>query len=159
MFGSGEVVEVDLAKGEVVLQVGEVAEGEPWTFDPPDSAIHYQHAAHFTAQETLLVSTLEYGGSWQVAREFELEPATRTLHQVWSYRSPEWTSRDTGEVFDVEGGHRLVNFGSAATVQEITLDGEVVFEAAWDNPTGFRPFGRTALIPDLYALNQGISHP
>lgn len=156
-FWADTVFEVDVATGEVLRQMGQLAVGEPWAFDPPESQFDYQHDPHWLDDGHLLVSTHvpgDYGV--QVAAEYEVDDTTRTLTRVWAYTSTDRFATQLGEARRLSNGDTLQGYGQDGALREVTPEGDVVWEVAWPSDTsGYRVIGHASVIEDLYALNAG----
>lgn len=156
-FVTDTVFEIDLATGEPVRQMGQLDEGAPYTFDPPESMFAYQHDPHWTADGTLLVSThIDGVNGTQVAAEYVVDDATRTLTRVWAYTSTDAWATQLGEARRLPNGNTLVGYGQDGALREVTPDGTVVWHAEWPRDDyGYRVVGHASAIDDLYALNRG----
>ncbi len=143
------VFEIDRATGEVVRSFGQVPGS--WDFDPPESTFWTQHGPSYTTAGTLLVSSQRSADDEEgVVREYALDDDERALRQVWSFGEGEGIEMPSaGEAHRLAHGNTLHNMGSAARVREITPDGAVVWDVAWESP---RLLGRTLLVDDLYAF-------
>lgn len=169
-FPSGTVFEVDLATNQAVRQMGQIDVGDPYAFDPPSSGFAYQHWPHWTAEGTLMVSTHapcsggfgcdpvegQYGR--QIAAEYAVDDATKTLTLIWSHESTDRWATQIGEAYRLPNGNVLQGYGQDGAAREITADGRTAWDVSWprDN-SGYRVVGHTSLIDDLYALNAGPS--
>lgn len=151
MFETSTVVEVDLETGDLRSQWGQLPDG--WSFDPPDTNFDLQHYPNWTSAGTLMVSTHVIGVPFaQRAREFRLHEDERRLEQIWSYgEDTERYARYAGETSRLDNDNRIVNFGTDGVLQEVTPDGEIVWELEWRD----RLIGHATLLDDLYALNEG----
>lgn len=156
-FYTDTVFEIDLATGQPIRQMGQLQQGDPWSFDPPESMFVYQHDPYWTSAGTLLVSTHVQGQSGvQVAAEYEVDDATKTLHRIWSYQSSDLWATQLGEARRLPNGNTILGYGQDGAVREVTSAGEVAWEASWPRDSqGYRVIGHLSLIQDLYALNQG----
>ncbi len=140
------VVEIGLSDGEVV---------DWWshnggtTFEPEDATFWFQHGTTFTDDGTLLLSTHAAEDDIDaVVREFQIDG--QALTQVWSHGvGDEIAAEYAGEAHRLPGGNTLHNTGTTPRVREITPDGTVAWDIAWE---GYRLIGRTVLLEDLYAL-------
>jgi hypothetical protein len=144
MFDTSTIVEIDLASGELVREYGDYPGG--YTIDPSSSRFDYQHFPNFSAEGTLMVSTHSPDGSQQWAREFEVDEATSTLHELWSVRSPDW-AQYAGQVQKLPSGHVLWELGVTGIIRELEPDGTVVWEVEWPDHL----VGNVTPIADLYA--------
>jgi hypothetical protein len=151
MFDSSTVVEIALGTGEIVREMGEYPGG--YAFVPPEAMFQLQHYPNWTPEGTLLVSThVPSEENVQVAREFEIDDVTQTLHQVWSYTpAAGYYAEYAGEVVRIGNGNVLWQLGTAGIIQEATPGGDVVWEADWDG----HMTGNVTPIADLYALASG----
>jgi len=151
MWAINTIVEIDLASGEVIRQLGDL-EGS-WAFDPPESRFELQHYPNYTPDGTLLVSchVPEEPGE-QRAREYRLDDASETLTEIWSYG--EGVSRYAsymGEASRFEEGNTLIGYGPGLAVREVTPAGEVAWEVEWAEGL----LAHATLLAELYPLNQG----
>jgi hypothetical protein len=153
LYSDETIVEIDHETGMSLRWFGH-DEGS-WGFDPPESAFHWQHGGHITAEGTLLTSSHVDGTSDEcVVREYELDEEEQVLREVWSFGvGLEREAEVMGEAHRLPGGNTLHNYGSGARVLEVTPDGEVVWEVSWHVETmgGYR-LGRTTPVEDLYAF-------
>jgi hypothetical protein len=157
MFESSTVFEIDLATGEPIRQMGQIEEGDPYTFSPPNSMFDYQHDAYWTDAGTLLASTHIDGRSGvQVAAEYEVDDTTKTLTRIWSYVSTDMWATQVGEAVRLPNGNTTQGYGQDGAVREVTPDGTVVWQVTWEkDSSGYRVVGHLSLFDDLYALNVG----
>ena len=149
LYSVDSILEIDRETAEVVHAWGHVPGA--WGFDPEDSAFWTQHGPSYTNLGTLLVSTYRAEDDEEgVVREYTLDEDQDVLQQIWSFGEGEGIVMESaGEAHRLRGGNTLHNMGSAARVREITPDGEVVWDVAWEWP---RLLGRTLLVDDLYAF-------
>lgn len=156
-FYADTAFEIDVSTGEIVRQMGQFPYGAPYGFDPSTSVFEYQHAPHWLDDGNLLVSTHvkdDYGV--QVAAEYEVDDGDRTLHEVWSYVSPDRFATQLGEALRLPGGNTVQGYGEDGAVREVTPDGTVAWEVEWPpDDAGKRVVGHASFIEDLYALNGG----
>ncbi len=148
-YTTSTVVEVDHATGTSLRWWGHLPGA--WDFDPVESTFFWQHGAVFTDAGTLLLSTYnEEMVPEGVVREYELDPAEETLHQIWHFGEGEHIWMVTaGEAHRLPGGNTLHNLGSGGRLREITPEGQVVWGVYFD---GERLLGRTVFVDDLYAF-------
>ena len=149
LYSDETIIEIDHETGMSLRWFGH-DEGS-WAFDPPESAFHWQHGGHFTAEGTLLTSSHVDGTSDEcVVREYELDEDEQVLREVWSFGvGLEREANVMGEAHRLPNGNTLHNYGSGAKLLEVTPDGEVVWEVAWE---GDYKLGRTTPVEDLYAF-------
>ncbi len=161
---SGEVLETYLGKDLVLLDEeskksssvdpGGAAdfnyhgyqEVEPYRVAEGSIAFKHPHDASWTAEgHLLLISTDEE----TIAVEYALDPETRTMEQVWSEGEGEgFFAISLGLARDLSNGNRLVNWGTAGLLREVTLEGETVWEVQANMGN---IFGETFLFSDFYA--------
>jgi len=151
MFQTSTVVLLDLDSGEMLWHMGRITGG--LTFDPDDISLSLQHYPNWTPDGTLLVSTHVPGAPrTQTLREFSIDADSSTATQVWSYTNAEgYYAEYAGEGIRLSNGDTLEDFGTDGVLQEVTSDGEVVWELDWSNHL----VGHSTPITDLYALNVG----
>ena len=171
------VVEVLRDSGELIGQWGD-ADGS-WRFAPESVGFEFEHGANITSEGTLLVSTHQPGVDDFTKPphyfiEFELDRENQIATEIWRYGEglTDWPACK-GEVFPVSGGNRIINYGTAGIIREITPDAEVAWDVKWDAEFEIPPeirkkfddsyteddinnmVGHNILIDDLYALNKG----
>ena len=155
-FTSNTVFEVDVTTGEVIRQMGQLTSGDPYSFDPPESMFDYQHNPYWLDTGNLLVSTHAVDAhATQVAAEYSVDDATKTLTRVWSYVSTDIWAAQMGEAIRLPNGHTVQGYGQNGAAREVTSDGEIAWEVSWVTPSTQRSVGHLTLIEDLYALNVG----
>lgn len=172
------VVEVSRQNGELLSQWGQTPGS--WRFEPETIGFEFEHGANITKDGTLLVSTHEIGIDNPYTKpphyfiELALDRENQVAKEIWRYGEGlgDWPACK-GEVFPVEGGNRLVNYGSAGIIREVTKDGEVAWDLKWDADFVIPPevsekyddtftdddinnmVGHNILIDDLYELTKG----
>lgn len=166
-FETSTVFEVEVATGEVLRQFGELQEGAPYAFDPPEAGFAYQHWPHWTPEGTLMVSThVTCGGGpgctstglvgTQVAAEYAVDDVTSTLTRIWSHESTDVWATQAGEAYRLPNGNLIQGYGQDGVVREYAPGGQVAWQVAWPRDSGgYRLVGHLSLVSDLYALNQG----
>jgi|GEM_PF-2810622 len=151
MFQTSTVVQIDLDSGEMIRQMGQVPDG--WSFDPPESVFTLQHYPNWTADGTIIASTHVQGTSGvQMVREFSLDDASQTLHQLWSYQEPEGVYAEyAGGAQKLANGNAMVTVGTDGTVLEVIHDGQIAWQLDWHGHL----VGNVTPLSELYPLNQG----
>lgn len=155
MFTTDTVVEVAVPSGEVVRQFGQLAGG--WAFDPPESVVDYQHYPNYTPEGDIIVSTHVKGEPHQQrTRVFELDDSAQTLREIWTFgEGVDHYADYAGEAHEVDGGNRLIGYGTDGATLEVTDTGEIAWELAWEQGGITLLTGHQTLLTDLYALNAG----
>jgi hypothetical protein len=118
-----------------------------YTFDPPSSAPHEPHGPTWSPSGTLVVSTHDEAEQRQLVREFEVDEEQGVLRELWSHE---------GEIYAEYGGqaqllpndHVLWQLGTAGVVQELTREGQVLWQVQWPEHL----VGHVTLLDDLYPL-------
>jgi hypothetical protein len=157
-----------VATGQPIRQMGEITRGDPYAFIPPIANFAYQHDPYWTPEGTLFVSTHipctnEPGCSGnagldgtQLAAEYTVDDAAKTLTKIWEYRSTDRWATQAGEAYRLPNGNHLHGYGQDGAAREVTPDGRIAWEATWPpDAQGYRAIGHLSLIGDLYALNVG----
>lgn len=117
------VAEIDRTTGEVLRTFG--SEGIPT--DALSTPMDFQHEAQWTPDGTLLLTSL--GGRRDEVLGVEYEVTDEALHEVWSCgKGSGLESRAGGQAIRLANGNTLFNAGTSGTVQEITPEGEVVWQ-------------------------------
>lgn len=157
MFESNTVFEIDLTSREPIRQMGQLDVGDPYTFSPAESEFDYQHDPYWLDADTLLVSTHIRGRSGvQVAAEYTVDDARKTVTRGWTYVSTDRWATQVGEAVRLPNGNTTQGYGQDGAVREVTPEGEIAWEASWEKDSqGYRVVGHLSMIEDLYALNQG----
>jgi hypothetical protein len=156
MFVSNSVVEIDLVDGAVLKQFGQLTGGDPWTIDPPEAVVDYQHYVNWTPDGTILASThlVEEGGV-QAANEYAVDEETKTLTLIWQYKTNDRYAQHTGEAYRLENGNTFIGYGTDGALRELA-DKDVVWEVEWPlNDAGTRQLGHAQPVANLYDLNRG----
>ncbi|MCB9687983.1 MAG: hypothetical protein H6735_23285 [Alphaproteobacteria bacterium] len=150
-FSMDAVTEHAYPSGEVLRWFGDLPEA--YAFEPADTQFWYQHGPHYLPDGHLLLSTHVEPPhrSELVVREYVVDEASRTLRQVAVLGKGEGVpGEQMGEAHRLSNGNTLHNFGTNAHLREYTPDGDVVWEADWDNDL---QIGRTEpILVDLYEL-------
>ncbi|MDG1482477.1 MAG: aryl-sulfate sulfotransferase [Myxococcota bacterium] len=81
-----------------------------------------------------------------IAIEYEIDEEAKTLTPVWTHDAG-IRSNFMGQFHRLENGNRLINYGSAGIIQEVTESGEVVWELQSELGSWF---GNSELIDDVY---------
>jgi hypothetical protein len=153
LYSDETIVEIDHATGETLRWFGHVPGA--WSFDPPEAAFHWQHGGHTTEAGTLITSShVDATSDECVVREYELDEASETLVEIWSFGVGLGVEAATmGEVHRLPGGNTLHNYGDGGRLREVLPDGTVVWDIAWDTgSTTVYHLGRTTPLDDLYAF-------
>lgn len=142
------IVEIDGTSAEVARWFGHVAGA--YAFDPIESTFWWQHGGYLTDAGTLLTSSdRASNGVETVVREYAIDDATQTLHEIWNFGLDEGVyGYQMGEAIRLPSGNTLHNYGEMARVREATAEGEVVWDVLF--PDSF--IGRSMPVVDLYAL-------
>ena len=138
---AADVIELSRATGAPLRILGAdgytVAEGAEFYFQHDPTLLDATHLTlHNHDPVTHEVTAVEYS----------IDDHTQTLTPVWSYASGR-SSSFLGQVRRLETGNTWINYGQGAVLQEITPDGEVVWELA---STDGLPFGQLELLDSLY---------
>jgi hypothetical protein len=143
------VLEIDATTGEELRWFGHIPQS--WAFDSPTSAFQYQHGVTWTEERTLLMSSQQGPDNIDaLVREYTLDEESQTLTQIWAIGAGDGiTARHAGEAHRLPGGNTLHNTGTTPRVRELTAEGQVVWDLAFE---GDRLLGRTIWLSDLYAL-------
>jgi hypothetical protein len=149
-----QVLEFDRATGQITRAFGGPLADYP--VDPPEATFTYQHGAHWTDEGTLLLTSSGRAASGEFddletwASEFEVDPESRVLNEVWTYgRGEGLHAHALGEAHRLPNGNTLVNWGSEGLLREITPGGGVVWEM---RAAGDAFFGRVVYLEDIGPL-------
>ena len=121
-----------------------------WGFTSTGTVFRWQHGAHITADDTLLLSSHSSAiGDEVMVREYALDQGSQLLEQVWSHGQGQGLDAPMGgDVHRLASDNTLHSTGSGGRIREITPAGEVV----WDLSFPATYLGRTTPVEDLYAL-------
>lgn len=146
-YTSSSIVRIDHTTGETLDVWGHWPTA--FDFDPVDSSFYWQHGSNITDSGTLLTSTYSAEENSELAaREYEIDEASHSLHQIWSFGKGQGVKGDTaGEAHRLANGNTLHNYGSGSRVREVTPAGDVVWDVEWSNG---HLLGRTVFLSDLY---------
>ena len=139
------IAELDADSGEVLREFG----GDTgYQLTDGSRSFNYQHDVSWTADGTLLLITTDDTINETTAVEYALDDDAQTMDEIWSHGDGENIYvLVQGTARDLDNGNRLVNFGSAGTVREVTLEGEVVWEMSVGAGSAF---GNTVPFSDLW---------
>ncbi len=143
------VAEIERSTGNVLRSFGDY--GNYGYADAGTTPLRFQHYAHWTEDGTLLM-TVHYNADDDnfMAVEYSVDDQARTIEEIWSYgREDSIPVLAEGQVFRLDNGNTLVNFGYAGILREVTPDGEVVWEVLADVGTWF---GSIMYVDDFYEL-------
>lgn len=143
-FETGILAEIDLETGALSRAYGPHPDAQPVI--PASSALDRPHFPNWTEEGTLIVST--HGESdTQWAREFVADEASGSLREISSVHSPIYAEYG-GQVQRRPSGHLLWQLGTAGVIEELTADGEVIWQVQWPGHL----VGNATALTDLYAL-------
>ena len=148
-YTNDTVVEMDADSGEVVRQFGDLPDS--YDFTVPGTEIAWQHGVNYTYDDHLLMSTHQVPDRGeQRAREYVVDDGARTATQVWEYGEGTGKYASTaGEIYRLDNGNYIMNYGSSAGIREIEADGNIVWDVDW---SGSKLMGHTSFIGDVSAL-------
>ncbi len=146
------LLELDVETSEVVRVHGG---NHPEAYTEGSGHFTYQHDPNWTDEGTILmVSTApkENGKDETVAIEYQIDPDSGGLHEIWSYgRGMGLHAPYHGAARALPNGNRLVNFGAAGVIHEATAAGET----AWAiDSTPAVALGSSVMVDSLYDLVQ-----
>ena len=144
------VIEVDRQTGQTMRWFGQIERS--WAFDPPDSEFDWQHGPIYTDDGNMMVSSRRYDTKLDryetVVYEYELDEATETLQEVWSFgKGFGIYGAYMGEVHRLDNGNTLHNYGEEARLREVQPDGTMIWEVWWE---GDKHIGRSTYFSDMY---------
>lgn len=146
--GTDLILEVT-SDGELVRQIGgvEAVDGD-YSFNPPNTAFSYPHGPHFSASGELLMMSTVNNRSRLVG--YEIDDAQYRLTESWSYgEDRKSVVQVLGEVEELDDGNLLVSWGSLGTLQVVTPEGEIL----WEAQTGFGSLiGQAHLLESPYRV-------
>jgi len=138
------VLEIDGSTAQVLREFGRSG----YTFGSGSFEFSFQHDPNWTPERTLLMLSTDEEVKQTWAVEYLVDPDARVLREVWRHGDDESIyAQYQGGVRILSNGNRLVNFGSAGVLQEVTEDGDVVWEVR--GGTG-AAFGATRAFESFY---------
>jgi hypothetical protein len=132
------VLEIDANTGDVT------EEFSPQTYTFEAHPFYEAHDVRMLDASTMTVLNQNPGGA--VAVEYAIDRASKTLQVDWVYETG-INVKYLGQFFRLENGNRIINYGSAGIIQEVTEGGEVVWEVY--SPLGYW-FGNGQMLDSLY---------
>jgi hypothetical protein len=139
------IAEIDATSGEVLREFGGL---HGYQLTEGSRSFNYQHDVGWTAEGNLLMITTDDEINETTAVEYAVDDGAQTLDEVWSHGDGERIYvLVQGTARDLENGNRLVNFGSAGLIREVTLEGDVVWEL--EARAGYA-FGNSVPFTDLW---------
>ncbi len=145
------LLELDMRSGNVIRVLG----GEvPGAFTEGSAHFEYQHDPNWTPDGTILMVSSEHSDDGSrtetVAREYRIDEEASALDEIWSYGEGMGIhASHHGGARVLPNGNRLVNFGAAGVVHEVTVEGETVWSVA---SVPAISLGASVLVDDLYDL-------
>ncbi|MBU3698844.1 MAG: T9SS type A sorting domain-containing protein [Candidatus Kapabacteria bacterium] len=135
-----QVIKIDRRTGEVMWKLGGKSNQFTFEGDHPELAptyFSYQHDARRlpNGNISLFDNGTQHNPQYSRGVEYQLDEEKKTCRMVWEYRpTPDIYVSIQGGLQTLEGGHRLLGWGSGATngspgVTEVDSLGNVVFEA------------------------------
>lgn len=132
LLGLDTIVRVDRASGEAFRIVG----GRLSDFATPGGDTRLFENQHQFEIDGDVLRVFDNGTPASLdsrAREYVLDESTGTAELVWSYgAAPPLYCYNLGDVFRMEDGHTLVNFGVLGQLDEVDEDGEVLWRINLD---------------------------
>lgn len=140
------VLEIDAQTGEVLHEFGAYGEN-PVSRD--STPFYFQHDANWTPDDHLMVFSASEDDTYSTALEYEFDEDSGELVEVWSSGSQDdLHSYAEGQARRLENGNTLVNYSTTGILQEVTPEGDVVWEVQAD--LGSTILGAT-FFEDFYA--------
>ncbi len=120
------ILEIDASTARVLRTFGRTGYG----FAPDALMFAYQHDPHWTPDRTLILLHSDPGARRSQAVEYEVDEEAGLLREVWRHGGGDQPimAQYQGGVQVLANGNRLVNFGSAGVLREVTVEGDVVWE-------------------------------
>jgi hypothetical protein len=138
------VAEIDRSNGQLLRLFGVDGYG----FAPGSRAFYMQHDAHWTERGTLLMTSTDPLTDYMGAIEYEVDDVTRTLTEVREIGfEAQQSSFALGQARTLANGNVLLNWGGGGLIQEITPQGDVVWEVMLGSGTWF---GQVRMFSDFY---------
>lgn len=150
--GMDEVTKIDSSSGAIVWRLG----GRHNQFEIRDDPLRGflgQHNVQVLSNGNLLMMDDHFRGSAAPARavEYSIDERAMIARLVWEYRpAGSVISPIMGSVQRLGSGATLVGFGSAGRVDEVGVDGAVVWSATLRTDDGVLPFYRAVRLRSLY---------
>jgi len=153
LYSHETILELDPQSGSLVRHFGH--QDQAYAFEPSDMGFWWPHGGHYTEAGTLLTSSQRGPNSDElVVREYEVDEQDEVLELVWSFGDDEGVvSPVMGEAHRLPNGNTLHNYATPARLREITPEGDVVWDLAFDNTQVYTwELGRSTPLADLYAF-------
>jgi len=126
-LGFSSIVKIDRGSGTVEWILG----GNDSDFDQDGETILFIHQHQFqrVGDSIVVFDNGNPNNNASRAVEYTLDLGAGTAEETWSYApDPDLYSFSLGDVSRLDGGNTLVTFSTAGQVQEVTPEGEVVWE-------------------------------
>lgn len=122
-----QIYEIDADSGEVLMTIG----SNSWITDMP---FHFPHSPMWLENGNLLVYSLfDASGT---AIEYTVHEDQERLEMIWAH-SKELPTSFLGQVFRLESGNSLINYGGSGIIQEVNPSGDLIWEAETSLGTWF----------------------
>jgi hypothetical protein len=127
------IVEFNIT-GEVLDVYGGLgAANGDYSFDPPGAAFDIPHGVHWADNGDLLMFAADDETRVVQALRYEVDAEARVMRRVWSHGAEEGREPQVlGELKQLSDGNLLVNWGSWGTIQIVSPEGELLYEALTD---------------------------
>jgi hypothetical protein len=132
------VLEIDANTGDLT------EEFSPQTYTFEAHPFYEAHDVRMLDASTM--TALNQNPDGAVAVEYAIDRVSKTLQIDWMLKT-DINVKYLGQFFRLENGNRIINYGSAGIIQEVTEGGEVVWEVY--SPLGYW-FGNGQMLDSLY---------
>ena len=139
------IMSIDRSSGELM----EIFGAEGIAVSPGSTPFKHAHDPSWLSDDRLLLFTSSSSGLASGAVEYEYNPDSGELTEVWNYGMDDGPyALFLGQATRLDNGNTLINFGSGGKVREVTPEGEVVWQLFL--PDG-QSFGQGRLLSALPA--------
>lgn len=134
------LLKIERASGDVIWQLG--GDGSDFTRVGSGRDFYHQHSPEWTEQGLRLFDNGDHEArdAYSQAVEYALDEDRMTFEETWNYDAAERHSTYLlGDADGLANGNRLISWGNAGIITEVTPDEEVVWQvgAGVGNPLGF----------------------
>jgi hypothetical protein len=138
------IAEIDGATGQMLRLFG--AGG--YSVSSGSRPLYMQHDVHWTPRGTLIMSNSDPDTRVTGAVEYAIDDDSRELVQVREIGFDAGLQAFAlGQVIELQNGNVLMNWGGGGVLQEITPEGDVVWEVMTGSGTWF---GQVRMFTDFY---------
>ena len=142
------IMEIHAETGEILRLFGELGD-----YELDEDLFGAPHGGYWTSADTLLFFTTPQHTIKSKAVELRVDDKAKTAEVIWEYGEETGLfALVMGSALRHENGNTLINYGSGAFLEEVSAEGDVVWDLiSLDGSLLGNFFGHTYFIKDLYS--------